>query len=285
MNHVTLSNGLKIPQLGCGVFQVSKEECKRCVMDALDSGYRMIDTAQSYFNEAEVGEAILESGIKREELFITSKVWIEHYGYENCRESVLESLRKLKTDYIDLMLLHQPFNDYYGAWRALEDLYEEGKIKAIGISNFYPERMVDLCSFARIKPMVNQIEIHPHFQRNEALEWHKKYGVVSEALAPFGEGRGGIFNLPELKEIGDRYHKTPAQLILRWHIQRGIVVIPKSAHKERMKENFNVFDFKLTEEDMNTINSLDKNVSSFFSHQDPNMVEWFVKMVEERKNK
>lgn len=283
MMYVTLSNGVKMPQLGYGVYQVTKDECERCVLDALSVGYRAIDTAQSYFNEEEVGNAIEKSGIARDELFLTSKVWIEHYGYEECKKSVLTSLEKLKTDYIDLMLLHQPFADYYGAWRALEDLYGEGKLRAIGISNFYPDRMVDLASFAKIKPMVNQIEIHPHNQQTAAVEWNGKYGVQLEAWAPFGEGRGDMFNLPELREIGEKYGKTPAQVMLRWHLQRGIVVIPKSTHIERMKENFEVFDFELSAEDITAISRLDKNASSFFSHSDPAMVEWFVKMVEERK--
>lgn len=281
--YVTLSNGVKMPQLGYGVYQVTKDECEQCVLDALSVGYRAIDTAQSYFNEEEVGNAIEKSGIARNELFLTSKVWIEHYGYEECKKSVLVSLEKLKTDYIDLMLLHQPFADYYGAWRALEELYGEGKLRAIGISNFYPDRMVDLASFAKIKPMVNQIEIHPHNQQTAAAEWNGKYGVQLEAWAPFGEGRGDMFNLPELRKIGEKYGKTPAQVMLRWHLQRGIVVIPKSTHIERMKENFDVFDFELSDEDIAAISKLDKNVSSFFSHSDPAMVEWFVRMVEERK--
>ena len=283
MNYVTLENGVKMPQLGYGVYQVTKEECERCVLDALKVGYRLFDTAQSYFNEEEVGNAIVKSGVSREEIFLTSKVWIDHYGYEECRKSVLESLRKLKTDYIDLMLLHQPFSDYYGAYRALEDLYDEGKIKAIGISNFYPDRMVDLASFTRIKPMINQIEIQPYHQQVFSKEWHDKYGVQLEAWAPFGEGRKNMFELSELKEIGDKYGKTVAQVILRWHLQRGIVVIPKSTHLERMKENFNVFDFELAQEDMDVISKLDKNESSFFSHQDPSIVEWFGKLIEERK--
>lgn len=283
MQYVTLSNGVKMPQLGYGVYQVSKEECERCVLDALKVGYRHIDTAQSYFNEEEVGNAIKKSGVPREEIFLTTKVWIEHYGYEECKKSVLESMRKLQVDYIDLMLLHQPFADYYGAWRALEDLYAEGKLKAIGISNFYPDRVVDLCSFARIKPMVNQIETHPFNQQIEAQEWMKKYGVQHEAWAPFGEGRGGLFTNETIAKIAAKYNKSVAQVILRWELQRGIVVIPKSVHIERMEQNLNVFDFDLTAEDMAVMASLDKKESSFFSHQDPNMVVWFAKMVEERK--
>ena len=285
MDYVTLANGVKMPQLGYGVYQVTKEECKRCVLDALDVGYRAIDTAQSYFNEAEVGEAIAESGIDRKEIFLTTKVWIEHYGYEQAKESVLQSMEKLKTDYIDLVLLHQPFADYYGAYRALEDLYEAGKLRAIGVSNFYPDRLVDIASFARIKPMVNQIETHPLNQQIEAHEWLKKYGVIHEAWAPFGEGRGNMFTNPVLQEIGKKYDKTVAQVILRWQLQRGIVIIPKSTHKERMAQNLDVFDFTLTDEDMQDIAALDTKTSSFFSHQDPAMVEWFVKMVEERKGK
>lgn len=283
MEFVTLSNGVRMPMLGYGVYQVTKEECERCVLDALRAGYRSIDTAQSYFNEEEVGNAIQKSGIPREEIFLTTKVWVEHYGYEQAKASVLESLGKLKTDYLDLCLLHQPFADYYGAWRALEELYEAGKIRAIGISNFYPDRMVDLASFARIRPMVNQVETHPLNQQIIAKEYMDKYGVQIEAWAPFGEGRGGLFENETLKTIGAKYGKTTAQVILRWHIERGVVVIPKSTHYERMVENLNVFDFTLTGEDMKAIKALDKKESSFFSHNDPAMVEWFVKMVEERK--
>ena len=284
MEYVTLSNGVKMPILGYGVYQVTKDECERCVSDALRAGYRHIDTAQSYFNEEEVGNAIAASGIPREELFITTKVWVEHYGYDACRASVLESLRKLKTDYIDLMLLHQPFSDYYGAWRALEDLYEEGKLKAIGVSNFYPDRLVDICSFSRIRPMVNQVETHVLNQQTEARKWMDKYGVQIEAWAPFGEGRGGLFQNEVLASIGAKYGKTTAQVMLRWHIQRGVVVIPKSTHYERMVQNYDVFDFTLSDEDMAAIAALDQKQSSFFSHYDPAMVEWFAHMVEERKH-
>ncbi len=283
MQYVTLSNGVKMPQLGYGVYQISKDECEACVLNALKVGYRHIDTAQSYFNEEEVGAAIEKSGIPRAEIFITTKVWIEHYGYEETKRSVLESMRKLRTEYIDLVLLHQPFADYYSAWRELEDLYEEGVIKAIGISNFYPDRMVDLCAFSRIKPMVNQVETHPFNQQIEAQKWLEKYGVQIEAWAPFGEGRGDMFTNPTIAQIGAKYGKTVAQVILRWQLQRGIVTIPKSVHIERMQENFNVFDFELSDEDMAMMASLDKKQSAFFSHTDPYMVEWFVKMVEMRK--
>lgn len=284
MEFVTLSNGVKMPQLGYGVYQVTQQECERCVLDALKVGYRSIDTAQSYFNEEQVGAAIEKSGVDRKEIFLTTKVWVEHYGYEQAKASVLESMRKLRTDYLDLCLLHQPFADYYGAWRALEELYEEGRIRAIGVSNFYPDRLVDLCSFARIRPMVNQVETHPLDQQIEAKQWMERYGVQIEAWAPFGEGRGGLFANPVLAQIGAKHGKSTAQVMLRWHMQRGVVAIPKSTHIERMEENLNVFDFVLSEEEMQAIAALDTAKSAFFSHQDPAMVEWFAKMVEERKH-
>lgn len=285
MDFVTLKNGVKMPQLGYGVYQVSAEECERCVLDALEVGYRSIDTAQSYFNEEQVGSAIEKSGVARSEIFLTTKVWVEHYGYEACKKSVEVSLEKLRTDYLDLLLLHQPFGDTYGAWRAAEELYERGKVRAIGISNFYADRMVDFVSFNRIAPMVNQVEIHPFNQQVEAKKWNDKYGVQLEAWAPFGEGHGGLFENETILAIGEKYGKTAAQVMLRWHLQRGIVVIPKSVHKERMTENFNVFDFSLSDDDMKRIAALDKNGSAFFSHQNPAMVEWFVNLVAERKNK
>ncbi len=283
MEYVTLRNGVRMPMLGYGVYQVSQEECERCVLDALEVGYRALDTAQSYFNEEQVGSAMVKSGVPREDIFLTTKVWIEHYVYEQAKASVLESMRKLQTDYLDLVLLHQPFADYYGAYRALEDLYEAGKVRAIGISNFYPDRMVDIASFAHVRPMVNQVEVHPFHQQAESKQWMDKYGIQMEAWAPFGEGRGGLFENPVLTQIGAKYGKTPAQVMLRWHLQRGVVVIPKSTHIERMRENLDVFDFALKPEDMATIAALDQRQSAFFFHQDPAMVEWFVKMVEERK--
>lgn len=285
MEQVTLYNGVKMPIVGYGVYQVSKEECERCVMDALSVGYRSIDTAQSYFNEEQVGNALVKSGIPRKDIFLTTKVWVEHYGYDEAKKSVLESMRKLQTEYLDLVLLHQPFSDYYGAYRALEDLYNAGKLRAIGVSNFYPDRLVDIASFSRVKPMVNQVEIHPFNQQVDAKKWADKYGIQLEAWAPFGEGRGGLFENPVLVQIAEKYNKTTAQIILRWHIQRGVVVIPKSTHKARMEENLQVFDFVLEPEDINQISALDKKQSSFFSHNDPTTVEWFVQMVEERKEK
>lgn len=283
MKYATLSNGVQMPMLGYGVYQVTPQECERCVLDALAVGYRSLDTAQSYFNEEQVGSAIRKSGVPRQEIFLTTKVWVEHYGYEAARASALASMDKLQTDYLDLVLLHQPFGDYYGAYRALEDLYDAGKLRAIGVSNFYPDRLVDLASFARIAPMVNQVEIHPYHQQTEALSWMEKYHAQPEAWAPFGEGRGGLFQDPTLAAIGRKYGKTVAQVVLRWHLQRGVVVIPKSTHKERMQENLDVFDFALTDEEMVVIAGLDKKQSAFFSHQDPNMVEWFVKMVDARR--
>lgn len=283
MECVQLNNGLKMPILGYGVYQVTKEECEKCVLDALKTGYRLIDTAQSYFNEEEVGNAIVKSGVPREEIFLTTKVWVEHYGYEETKKSVYESMKKLQTEYIDLMLLHQPFSDYYGAYRALEDLYQEGVLKAIGVSNFYPDRLVDIANFAKIVPMVNQVETHVLNQQTEAKKWMDKYEVQIEAWAPFGEGRGGLFENPVLTAIGEKYGKTSAQVMLRWNIQRGVVVLPKSTHIERMEQNFNIFDFTLSDEDMTAISKLDTQTSSFFSHYDPAMVEWFAKMVEERK--
>lgn len=283
MEYAALANGVKMPMLGYGVYQVTKEECERCVLDALKVGYRHIDTAQSYFNEEEVGNAVKKSGVPREDIFITTKVWIDNYGYDACKKSIAESMRKLQTDYIDLVLLHQPFSDCYGAWRALEEFYGEGKIRAIGISNFYSDRMVDFSSFNKIKPMVNQMETHIFNQQKELKKWAEKYDIRVEAWAPFGEGRNGTFDNPVIADIGRKYGKTAAQVMLRWNIQRGVIVIPKSTHIERMEENFDIFDFSLSNEDMNTIDALDMAESSFFSHREPEMVEWFVNMVEQRR--
>ncbi len=284
MKYVTLSNGVKMPQLGYGVYQVTQEECERCVLDALEAGYRHIDTAQSYFNEEQVGNAIEKSGVAREDIFLTTKVWIEHYGEGTTRASVEESLRKLKTDYLDLVLLHQPFGDAYGAWRDLTAMYNEGKIRAIGISNFYVDRMVEFCEFNEVAPMVNQMERHPLNQNTELQEWESTYHIAPEAWAPFGEGRGGLFENPVLAEIGKAHGKTTAQVMLRWNLQRGVVVIPKSVHRERMEENLDVFDFELSDDEMAKIAALDTKTSSFFSHADPKMVQWFANIVEERKN-
>lgn len=284
MEYVTLNNGVEMPILGFGVYQIPKEETKKCVLDAIKVGFRAIDTAQSYFNEEEVGEVIAECGIPREELFITTKVWIDNYGYENCKKSVMESLKKLRTDYIDLVLLHQPFDDYYGAYRALEELYEEGKIRAIGVSNFYPDRLTDICLFGRkIIPAINQVEVNPLNAQTLAQENMEKHGVKMEAWAPFGEGRNGLFTNETLITIGKKYNKSAAQVMLRWLIQRGVIIACKSTHIERMKENFNVFDFELSTDDMKEINNLDTSNSLFFNHQDPKMVEWFDEIVKSRR--
>ena len=284
MEYVTLNNGVEIPILGFGVYQITKEETKKCVLDAIKVGFRAIDTAQSYFNEAEVGEAIAECGVPREELFITTKVWIDNYGYENCKKSVEESLKKLRTDYIDLVLLHQPFADYYGAYRALEELYEEGKIGAIGVSNFYTDRLTDICLFGRkIIPAINQVEVNPLNAQTLAQENMEKHGVKMEAWAPFGEERNGLFTNETLITIGKKYNKSAAQVMLRWLIQRGVIIACKSTHIERMEENFNVFDFELSADDIKEINNLDTGNSLFFNHQDPKMVKWFDKLVKSRR--
>lgn len=275
MEYATLANGVKMPMLGYGVYQIRRNECERCVLDALRTGYRHFDTAQVYLNEEQVGSAVQKSGIPRQDIFITTKVWLENYGYEKAKASVFESMKKLKTDYLDLVLLHQPFSDYYGAWHALEDLYDDGVIRAIGISNFYADRMVDLASFARIRPMVNQMETHIYNQQKTLKTWADKYGIRLEAWGPFGEGRNGIFTDETVAEIAAAHGKTPAQVMLRWNMQRGVVVIPKSTHIERMEENFNVFDFTLSEDEMAKIDALDKKESAFFLHNDPERVEWF----------
>ena len=274
MEFVTLNNGLKMPKVGFGVYQIkNQEQCKQAVLDAIDVGYRLIDTAQSYGNEEAVGKAIQETSVPRSELFITTKVWISNYGYEKAKASVEESLKKMQLDYIDLVLLHQPFNDYYGAYKALEDLYKEGKIKAIGVSNFYPDRLVDLAIFSDVKPAVNQVEVNVFHQQIEAQTYNEKYGVQMEAWAPFAEGRNNMFTNPELKAIGDRYGKTVAQVILRWLVQRGIVPLAKSVKKERMQENINIFDFELNYEDMEIIESMNRNKSCFFDHYNAATVE------------
>lgn len=283
MEYVALNNGVVMPKLGYGVFQLGPEECERCVSDALRLGYRLIDTAQSYCNEEAVGAAMDRSDVPRDEIFLTTKVWIGNYGYEECRESVRESLEKLKTDYLDLCILHQPFSDVFGAYRALEDLYEEGVLRAIGISNFTPDRMIDMVSFSRIRPQINQVEIHPFRQLKEAKKWHDKYGVQLEAWGPYGQGKSHIFELPVLKEIGERYGKSTAQIMARWHLQRGLILIPKSTKPERMQENLDVFDFSLNEAEMAAIAELDREGKEPFTHADPVQTEFFVELAEQRK--
>lgn len=284
MENIRLANGYEVPARGYGVYQVSKEDCKASVLAALKAGYRHIDTAQSYFNEEEVGEAIKECNIKREDLFITTKVWIDNYGEGKTYNSVIESMKKLNVKYLDLILLHQPLADYYGAYRDLEKLYKEDLIKAIGVSNFYPDRLIDLCLFAQIKPMVNQIEVNVFNQQIEAQKWADKYGVVLEAWAPFAEGRNNMFNNPVLHEIAIKHNKTVAQVILRWLYQRNIVSLAKSIHKERMIENFSIDSFELDNDDLAKILTLDTKTSLFFSHQDPKMIEWFGDLIIKRRN-
>ena len=280
MNYVTLNNEIKMPSVGFGVFQIpEKEECVRVVKDAIDVGYCLIDTAQAYGNEESVGEAIRESSVPREDLFITTKVWISNAGYEKAKKSIEESLNKMKLDYLDLVLIHQPLNDYYGTYRAMQDLYKEGKIKAIGVSNFYPDRLVDLSLFNEIVPAVNQIEVNPFHQQIEAQKVNEKYGVQLQAWAPFAEGRNGMFTNPELKAIGDKYNKSVAQIILRWLLQRGIVPLSKTVNKERMLQNIDIFNFELNEDDMNKISCLDKKESSFFNHQEASSVEMLASLV------
>lgn len=274
MEYVTLNNGVTMPKLGYGVYQVDPNDCERCVLDAISVGYRSIDTAQAYNNEEGVGQAILKCGLPREELFLTTKVWITNGGYEKAKASIEESLRKLKTDYVDLLLIHQPFNDYYGTYRAMEEAYKAGTIRAIGVSNFYPDRLVDLCQFVEVKPAVNQIETHPFHQQSIAHAIMEKYGVQHESWGPFAEGRKAMFQHPVMAEIGGRYGKSVAQVILRFLMQSDVVVIPKSTHKERMIQNLNVFDFTLTDEDMERMQNLDEGETAFFSHYDPTTVEF-----------
>lgn len=283
MDYIVLNNGIKMPKLGFGVFQIPKEDCEKCVLEAIKTGYRLIDTAQSYFNEEEVGNAIINCGVPREDLFITTKVWIDNYGYEKTKYSIEESIKKLKVDYLDLVLLHQPFSDYYSSYRALEDLYLEGKIKAIGVSNFSPDRLSDICAFNRIVPQINQVETNPFNQQIDAQKNMEKNNVQIEAWAPFGEGRNNIFKNPILDSIAKKHKKSIAQVILRWLVQRNVVVLCKSSTTDRIKENFEIFDFMLSDEDMKTIMTLDTKESLFFNHQTPETVEYFLKLIKERK--
>lgn len=274
MDTVKLRNGVEMPILGYGVYQVSPSECERCVRDAISAGYRLIDTAQAYGNEQNVGNAIRNCGIPREELFIVTKVWISNAGYERAKASIDESLRKLQTDYIDLLLIHQPFSDYYGTWRAMEEAYKAGKLRAIGVSNFYPDRFIDLAEFSEIPPMVNQVETHVFNQQIEAQKIMEQYGTHIMAWGPFAEGRNNFFGNETLIAVGAKYNKSAAQTALRYLIQRGVIVIPKSVRKERMEQNINVFDFTLSNEDMQRIRQLDLRQSLFFSHYDPQTVKW-----------
>lgn len=275
METIKLSNGVEMPMEGFGVFQVPEAEvCKQAVSDALAAGYRLIDTAAAYFNEEAVGAAIKDSGIPREELFITTKLWIQDAGYENAKKAFQTSLDKLGLDYLDLYLIHQPMSDYYGSWRAMEELYKEGKIRAIGVCNFYPERLTDLCVNAEIAPMINQVELHPFFQQADALKNMEEFKVQPEAWGPFAEGKFNIFSNETLLAIAEKYGKSVAQVALRWNIQRGVVVIPKSVHKERMEENLDIWDFTLSDEDMNAISLLDKGHSEIIDHSAAETAKW-----------
>ncbi len=274
METVKLRNGVEMPMLGYGVYQVSPSECERCVKDAISVGYRMIDTAQAYGNEEGVGEAVRKSGLARQDFFLVTKVWISNAGYERAKASIDISLRKLQTDYIDLLLIHQPFSDYYGTYRAMEEAYRAGKLRAIGVSNFYPDRFIDLAEFSEIPPMVNQVETHVFNQQIEAQQIMEQYGTHIMAWGPFAEGRNNFFGNETLTSIGAGYNKSAAQVALRYLIQRGVIVIPKSVRKERMEQNFSVFDFTLSDADMQAIRRLDLGHSLFFSHYDPQTVKW-----------
>ena len=276
MEYIKLSNGVKMPQIGYGVYQVTPGECERCVSDALSVGYRMVDTAQAYANEEGVGNAWKKSGIRREDLFLVSKIWISNYGYERAKASIDESLRKLQTDYIDLMLLHQPFCDRYGAYRALIDAYREGKLRAIGVSNFYPDHLIDLASNVEIKPMVNQVETHVFNQQIEAKKYMDELDCRIMSWGPLAEGRNNFFKNETLAEIGRKYGKTVPQVALRWLLQRGVIIIPKSTHIERMAQNIDIFDFELSSDDMFLIKTLDTGKSLFFDHHDGEITKMFM---------
>jgi len=275
MQYVKLNNGVEMPILGFGVFQVTDlAECERSVVDAIETGYRSIDTAASYGNEEAVGKAIKRSGVAREELFLTTKLWIQSNGYEETKKAFENSLKRLQVDYLDLYLIHQPFGDVYGEWKAMQELYREGKVRAIGVSNFHPDRLIDLIIHHEIVPAVNQIETHPFHQQIETQKFLNENNVQIESWGPFAEGKNNIFHNELLLSIAHRCNKSVAQVILRWLIQRGVIAIPKSVHKKRMEENFNVFDFDLTDHDMQSITTLDTKASSFFDHRDPAMVKW-----------
>ena len=277
MRKIKLNNGIEIPTLGFGVYQIDEKHCEQAVLDAIDVGYRMIDTATAYQNERQVGNAIKVSGVDRKDLFITTKLWLNQASYDGAKIQFEQSLNLLQVDYIDLYLIHQPFGDIYGAWHAMEELYEQGKIKAIGVSNFQPDRLADLMAFNKIKPAVNQIEVNPFNQQLHAAPWMQSKTIQPEAWAPFAEGKNDIFNHPVLTAIGNKYNKSVGQVILRWLIQRQIVCLAKSVRKERMTENLNIFDFELSNQDMIDITAIDTATSAFFSHRDPAIVEWLTK--------
>lgn len=275
MQKIKLNNGIEMPLLGFGVFQIPDlAECERCVRDAIQVGYRLIDTAASYQNERAVGSAIKTSGIQRDDLFITTKVWIQRNGYEGTKKAFADSVKKLQLEYLDLYLIHQPYGDVHGTWRAMEELYKEGRVKAIGVSNFHPDRLIDLIVHNEIVPMVNQVETHPFNQQVETHAFFEQHKVQIESWGPFAEGKNGLFQNELLSNIGEKYNKSIAQVVLRWLVQRGVSAIPKSVKKERMIENFNIFDFELNTEDMEKIKTLDTKTSAFFDHRDPAMVKW-----------
>ncbi len=275
MNHVTLHNGIRMPVAGFGVFQIADAaQCERSVVDAIDAGYRLIDTAASYMNEAAVGQGLRRSGVARDELFVTSKLWVEDAGYERTRQAIDKSLQRLQLDYLDLYLIHQPFGDVHGSWRAMEAAYKAGKLRAIGLSNFHPDRLMDIMAFNEVCPAVNQIEVNPFHQQAESVAFMRDHGVQTEAWAPFAEGRNDLFHNELLAGIGRKHGKTIGQVVLRWVVQRGIVALAKSVRKERMAENLAIFDFELDEAEMARIATLETGASSFFSHRDPAMVKW-----------
>jgi diketogulonate reductase-like aldo/keto reductase len=275
MQNVKLNNGVEMPILGFGVFQVRDlAECEKSVIEAIETGYRLIDTAASYMNEEAVGKGIKNSGIKREDLFITTKLWIQTNGYEDTKKAFERSMDRLQLDYLDLFLIHQPFGDVYGEWRAMQELYKQGKIKAIGVSNFQPDRLIDLIIHNEIVPAVNQIETHPFHQQIETQKFLQEQNVQIESWGPFAEGKNDLFHNELLASIGKKYNKSIAQVVIRWLTQRGVVAIPKTVRKERMEENFNIFDFELSVEDMEAIKTLDSKKSAFFDHRDPAMVKW-----------
>lgn len=278
METIKLRNGVEMPMLGYGVFQIEPKETERCVTDAIRTGYRLLDTAQAYGNEQGVGEAVRKSGIDRKDFFIVTKVWISNAGEDHAKISIDQSLENLRTDYVDLLLVHQPYGDYYGTYRAMEQAYKDGKARAIGVSNFYPDRLVDLATFAEIPPMVNQVETHVFNQQTEARKVMEKYGCQIMSWGPFAEGKNGLFTNPVLMEIGKRYGKSTAQVALRWLIQRGVIVIPKTTRAERMRENFDIFDFSLSEADMASIAALDQGKSLFLDHYDPSVVEYLTSL-------
>ena len=275
MQHVVLNNGLQMPIAGYGVFQIADaKECERSVVDAIETGYRLIDTAASYMNEEAVGNGLRASGVARDQLFVTSKLWVQETGYERTQHAIEKSLRRLRLDYLDLYLIHQPFGDVHGSWRAMEDAYRAGKLRAIGVSNFHSDRLMDIKAFNEVAPAVNQVEVNPFQQQREAAPFMVDIGVQAEAWAPFAEGRNGLFQNEVLKGIAERHGKSVGQVVLRWLVQRGIVALAKSVRKERMAENIAIFDFALEDTDMARIAALDTDTSSFFSHRDPSIVKW-----------